>query len=76
MPLGAWLTGNQNPLGPIDAYIPDDQHSSARQSLQLTGGIEGSKARSPRTAILIMGVIVLVLSVAVVLASVFVDPFG
>jgi hypothetical protein len=32
---GVWLTGNENPFGPIEVYVPHDQLVSAQQSLQL-----------------------------------------
>ena len=71
---GAWLTGSQNPFGPIDILVPRDELESARE---LVESIEPTARPTPepepssgRMLKLVAGVVVVATIVAIVVAAI------
>ena len=70
---GAWLTGGENPFGPIDVYVPANQIDAARKLLPTATEVSADVRPSPPRTMQIVGAILVVLSVVAVLATVFND---
>ena len=77
---GAWLTGSQNPFGPIEILVPSDQLETAQGSL---GSVEpaadpsaGATPRPSRRAMMVVGAVLVVALVIGVLAAVLTDTMG
>lgn len=75
---GAWLTGNENPFGPIDVCVPSDQLPAAQKLLD---DLEPSQPatpeeRAPTNLVKVIGAALAVASIVAVLASVLSDTLS
>lgn len=73
---GAWLTGSQSALGPIEVHVPEDRAAEAQGLLSLEAAARDDESPALRAATKRIIAVLILLPMAVAVLSVLKDVVG